>query len=175
MLKFRGVRKLEIMPSKMKSVQLLSDELYDELIRSAQSTGRKRTNYNFHESMEENPHRFLNVMLKGTYITPHRHLNPPKSESFILLKGRLAFFIFDDEGKVCESHILSPEKGYSHGIDIAPGIWHTLAVMTDSAVCFEVKPGPYRPTDDKEFAPWAPEEGSEGCAEYLAGLVSGLS
>jgi cupin fold WbuC family metalloprotein len=50
--------------------------------------------------MEDNPHRFRNVMIQGTYIAPHRHRDPPKSESFLVLEGELAFFTFDDAGQI---------------------------------------------------------------------------
>jgi len=152
-------------------VQLLSDELFSSVLNEARNSPRKRMNFNFHAAMEENPHRFLNVMCRGTYITPHRHLYPPKSESFIVLRGRLAFFIFNDAGEITDIQILSDESGSIHGIDIAPGIWHTLAVLSDHAVCFEVKPGPYQVSDDKEFADWAPHEGSNDCERYLKTLL----
>ena len=45
------------------------------------------------------------------------------------------------------------------GVDVGPGIWHTVAILTDAAVCYEVKPGPYSAANDKDFAPWAPREG----------------
>ncbi len=106
------------------------------------------------------PHRFLNVMLKGTYITPHRHLDPPKSESFLVLSGEIAFFTFDNEGGVLQVNRLG--AGQDTGVDIQPGVWHTLAVVSDHAICFEVKPGPYSAANDKDFAPWAPREGDRG-------------
>ena len=37
--------------------------------------------------------------------------------------------------------------------------WHTIAVLTEHVVCFEVKPGPYSAENDKTLAPWAPREG----------------
>src|ERR1044071_3935843 len=87
-------------------VQLLDESLFDRLIERARQSPRLRTNHNFHASMDDNPHRFLNVMLRGTYITPHRHLDPPKSESFLALEGELAFFTFHDDGRVAATHIL---------------------------------------------------------------------
>ena len=118
--------------------------------------------------MEENPHRFLNVMARGTYVTPHRHLDPPKTEAFLVLSGEIAFFVFDDEGNVIERRNLG---GDAIGIDIAAGVWHSLAVLSDVAVCYEVKPGPYVQANDKDFATWAPREGDPRCAEYLARLL----
>lgn len=127
-------------------------------------------NYNFHVSAEDNPHRFLNVMLAGTYIRPHRHLDPPKAESFLVLAGRVAFFLFDDDGSISRRIDLG-EGAEALGIDISPGIWHTLAVLTPHAVCYEVKPGPYSPVDDKAFASWAPREGDPAAGEYLQNLL----
>jgi cupin fold WbuC family metalloprotein len=58
------------------------------------------------------------------------------------------------------------------GVDIAPGIWHTIGVTSATAVCFETKPGPWDPTTDKEFAPWAPREGDPQAAQYLHDLLN---
>jgi cupin fold WbuC family metalloprotein len=118
--------------------------------------------------MEDNPHRFLNVMVRGTYIAPHRHQDPPKSETFIVLNGELAFFTFDDHGQVAATHILGRD---TIGIDIQPGVWHSLAVLSEHAICFEVKPGPYSAANDKDFAPWAPREGDPAAAAFLDRLV----
>jgi len=108
-------------------------------------------------------------MLRGTYVAPHRHRDPPKSESFLALEGELAFFTFDDDGRVATTHLLGRD---AVGIDIQPGVWHTLAVLTPHAVCYEVKPGPYSMANDKDFAPWAPREGDAGAAAYLESLIS---
>ena len=140
-----------------------------ELIGRARKSPRLRVNHNFHASMEENPHRFLNVMVKGTYIAPHRHLDPPKAESFLVLEGEVAFFIFDDAGRLVRSEAIGRDP---MGIDLTPGVWHTLTPISGHAVCYEVKPGPYSAANDKDFAPWAPREGDPGAAAYLAGLLA---
>ncbi|MGI8960195.1 MAG: WbuC family cupin fold metalloprotein [Bryobacteraceae bacterium] len=150
-------------------IQLLDSELFEELIEQARQSPRLRTNHNFHVSMEDNPHRFLNVMLKGTYIPPHRHREPPKPESFLVLSGELAFFTFDASGQVETLHGLGRDP---IGIDIQPGVWHTLAVLSEHAICFEVKPGPYSAMNDKDFATWAPREGDPNAPEYLEQLIS---
>jgi cupin fold WbuC family metalloprotein len=155
----------------MSALQLLDSTLIASLIERARQSPRLRTNHNFHTSMDDNPHRFLNVMVRGTYIAPHRHRDPPKSETFIVLEGELAFFTFDDAGQVISTHILGRN---AIGSDIQPGVWHSLAVLIPHAVCFEVKPGPYSAANDKDFAPWAPREGDRTAASYLEKLVSGV-
>jgi cupin fold WbuC family metalloprotein len=153
------------------NVQTLGPTLFQELIERARRSPRLRVNHNFHGSMEENPHRFLNVMVKGTYVAPHRHLDPPKAESFVVLDGEVAFFIFDDAGHVVRTEVVGRDP---IGIDLQPGVWHTLTPVSAHAVCYEVKPGPYSAANDKDFAVWAPREGDPGAPAYLASLLSTL-
>ncbi len=151
------------------TIQILNRALFDDLIARARHSSRLRVNHNFHTSMEDNPHRFLNVMAKGTYVAPHRHLDPPKAESFVVLEGEVAFFIFDDQGNVTLTQLIGRDP---IGIDLAPGTWHTLTPVSDYAVCYEVKPGPYSAANDKDFAPWAPREGDPRASVYLERLLS---
>jgi cupin fold WbuC family metalloprotein len=148
--------------------QLISRALFDELIERARRSPRLRTNHNFHGSAEENPHRFLNVMLRGTYITPHRHLDPPKAESFLVVEGEVAFLAYDDAGGIARVVRIGRDP---IGIDVQPGVWHNMVVLSEHAICFEVKPGPYAPASDKEFAPWAPREGDPRAQAYLNTLL----
>ncbi len=153
----------------MQRIQLLDSTLIASLIERARQSPRRRVNHNFHAGMDDNPHRFLNVMVEGTYVTPHRHQDPPKSESFLVLEGRVALFTFRSGGDVDAIQVLG---GDPVGADLSPGVWHTIAVLTPYAVCFEVKPGPYSAANDKDFAPWAPREGDPAAPAYLAGLIA---
>ena len=150
-------------------IQRLDQALLDDVTKRALTSERRRTNYKLHKSNDENPHRFLNAMVKGTYCQPHRHSQPPKSESFLVLRGRVAVFVFDDTGEIIETQVLSTDGTLA--VDIPPGIWHSIAPLSDTAVCYEVKPGPWDPKSDKEFAPWAPSEGDPTVPEYLEGLL----
>lgn len=156
----------------MPAIQLLDSALFTTLIERARQSPRLRTNHNFHASMEDNPHRFLNVMIRGTYIAPHRHLDPPKAESFLVLEGEIGFFTFDDAGVVASRHVLGRD---AMGVDIVPGVWHTMMPLTPHAICYEVKPGPYLASNDKDFAPWAPREGDPRVPAYLESLVKLIS
>src|SRR5580658_11168720 len=118
----------------MPEIQTLNKALFQDLIERAQRSPRLRINHNFHASMEDNPHRFLNVMAKGTYVAPHRHLDPPKAEAFVVLEGEIAFFIFDDAGNVVRTAVVCQD---SIGIDLPPGVWHTLTPLSPHAVCYE--------------------------------------
>ncbi len=167
--------KHEELPPADASVKLITRGLFETLISQARTSPRLRTNYNFHQSFSENPHRFLNAMLHGSYFAPHRHRRPPKPESFIILEGEVAVIIYDEAGNISAIHVLSSNTD-KQGIDIAPGIWHTLYVISGYAVCFEVKPGPYDPAEDKEFADWAPREGDDPASvrEYQSLLAEAV-
>ncbi|PWU00266.1 MAG: cupin fold metalloprotein, WbuC family [Terriglobia bacterium] len=155
-------------------VQLITRSLFDETARRAAQSHRRRMNHNFHAAPTDNPHRFLNVLLEKTYIRPHRHLEPPKSETFLVLEGEVAFFQFDDNGTVAASYSLGPDQE-ALGIDVPPGVWHTLTAVSPHAICFEVKPGPWEPATDKEFAPWAPDEGNPEAGVWLQGLLESFA
>lgn len=153
-------------------IQLVDADLLARTIARAQASERQRANHNLHASSQDNPHRFLNALVRGSYVAPHRHRVPPKAESFLVLEGELGCWIFDDAGAVRERHVLG--RGGLRGIDIAPGIWHTVASISAVSVAFEVKPGPWDPTADKEFAPFAPAEGAPEASAYLDRLLAGL-
>jgi cupin fold WbuC family metalloprotein len=159
----------------MTEVKLISGSLFDTVAAQAEASPRLRMNYNFHSGPADNPHRFLNVLLRDTYIRPHRHLDPPKSEAFIVLEGIAEVILFDEHGSVTARHRLGAEspEGRLWGIDIPPGVWHTVLARTARAVCFEVKPGPWVPATDKEFATWAPAEADSKAAAYREALLDG--
>ena len=159
----------------MPEAKLISGTLIDAVARSAANSPRRRWNHNFHSSAADNPHRFLNVLIEGTYIQPHRHSNPPKPETFVVLEGAAEVILFDDAGAVTQRYRLGEDSadGYLWGVDIPAGIWHTILPRTARAVCFEVKPGPWDPSTDKEFAPWAPGENEAIAASYAQSLLDG--
>src|SRR5262245_20298586 len=150
-------------------VQTIDSPLLDELLRPARLSSRRRAIFCLHDDDWEHAHRMLNALAVGTYVRPHRHVDEHKGEGFIILRGRLALLIFDDTGEIDfeRSRVLSKEGGCL-GMDIPPGVWHSLVAIED-AVIYEVKgqrAGGYVQEDDKDFAPWSPEEGSRESDEY---------
>jgi cupin fold WbuC family metalloprotein len=154
-------------------LQLITDALFERIAQLAAASPRRRMNHNFHATALDNPHRFLNILLKDTYVRPHRHSDPPKSESFLVLEGAARLIVFDDAGSVQSRFNLGCEspEGKVWGVDLPPGVWHTIVALTDRAVCFEVKPGPWEPASDKEFASWAPAENDPAVEAYRNTLL----
>ena len=149
---------------------LIHDRLLDALSLEAKNLARKRKNHNFHASLADPINRMLNAVEPDSYVCPHKHEKPDKREVFILLKGRMAVFYFDDAGAVTETAVLDHKEG-NYGIEIPSGVWHTLVALQSGTVVYEIKDGPYRIEDDKHFAEWAPQEGSPEAPLYLQKLL----
>jgi len=129
-------------------MKLIDKQLLDDVSRQAQKSDRLRMNYNFHQSLEEKCHRFLNAVEPGTKVEIHRH--PTKDESFVLLRGRVRVNTYNDDGTVLESVVLSPEDGF-YGVDIPKGVWHNVESLESGSVFFECKEGPFVPHEVEAF------------------------
>jgi cupin fold WbuC family metalloprotein len=116
----------------------------------------------------------LNFIQKGSYIRPHRHWDPPKSETVLLMQGGLRCVIFDGDGSIAACIGLSRASG-RWGVDIRPGVFHTLVATEADTVIFEAKTGPYVESTDKDFAEWAPIEGADGATAYQEWLRREIS
>lgn len=155
-------------------MKVINEQLLNETAERAKQSPRLRMNYNFHEELDDPVNRLINAMEPGTYLRPHRHLNPDKDEVFLLLRGKVAVFIFDEKGNIIEKLVLDPKAGV-YGAEIKAGIWHGLLVLESGSVIYEVKQGPFAPLSPENFAPWSPEpEDTEGVGEFLKKLAAKL-
>lgn len=140
--------------------------LLEDLARRAARATRARANHNLHPTLDDPIQRFFNALQPGTYVRPHRHTDPPRWEVFLALRGRAAVVAFDDSGRVSDRCEISP-SGHDIVAEIDGGIWHTVAALSPDTVLFELKPGPYSPIRDKDFADWAPAEGEPCCDRFV--------
>ncbi len=156
-------------------MKVFSDSYFQNLLVSAARSKRFRMHANVHNSYREPCQRLFNAINLDSYIRPHRHALDPKNECLIAIKGLFAMIIFSDHGNV-ESITLFGSEKYSESLSIASGLeifagtWHTVVALLEGSILFEVKSGPFDPASAKEFAPWAPEEGSDDSTEYLFSL-----
>lgn len=138
------------------NICVIDDCLLDSVSKKAKESPRLRMNYNFHSSESDSLNRLLNAVEPGTYVRPHRHLNPDKEEIILVLRGSVESFVFDDNGNVIEKIVISPEKG-CYGMEIKPGLWHSLFVTEPDTILYEIKRGPYAPLSPDNFASWSPD------------------
>ena len=122
-------------------MKIINDGLINEVAEQARKSPRLRMNYNFHQSLEDKCHRFLNCMEPGTVVAIHHH--PTKDETFVVLKGRVRVNIYNDSGEVVESCVICPAEG-CYGVDIPKNTWHDVECLEPSAL-LECKEGPFVP------------------------------
>src|SRR5262249_16382642 len=110
----------------------------------------------------------LIVLLKGSYIRPHKHWG--KSESFHLMQGTAGGLFFTEQGEGEKKLTLSRGiAGTPFYYRIGRPAFHSQVVLSEHVIFHEVTKGPFR-REETLFAPWAPADNSAECAGYLAVL-----
>lgn len=125
---------------------LIDDKVLDDLTRRAQDSPRRRMNLNFHESLEDKCHRFLNAVEPEADIPIHRH--PEKEESFVVLRGKIRVTTYNDNDTIYEDLVLSPTEG-RYGVNVEKNVWHTVEALEPGSVIFECKEGPFVPHEEE--------------------------
>lgn len=87
------------------TLMVIDRELLDKVSGQAKTSPRLRMNYNFHQSLDDKCHRFLNAVEPGTVVPIHRH--PTKDESFVILRGKVRVTTHNDDGSIIEDVVLS--------------------------------------------------------------------
>ena len=126
-------------------MEVIDAQLLNSVSRRAKESLRLRMNYNFHQSLDEKCHRFLNAVEPGTEVPIHRH--PTKDESFVLLRGKVRVTTHNDDGSIIEEIVLCPEEGM-YGVNIPKGVWHKVESMESGSCFFECKEGPFVPHEE---------------------------
>ena len=119
---------------------IIDTELLDKVSEQAKASPRFRMNYNFHQSLDEKCHRFINAVEPGTEVPIHKH--PTKDETFVILRGKVRVTTHRGDGSIIEDVVLSQESG-NYGVDIPKNVWHKLESLEPGSVIFECKEGPF--------------------------------
>jgi cupin fold WbuC family metalloprotein len=148
-------------------MKIVNTETISDLLLRAAASPRKRMNHNLHPDLIDPINRFVNAGLAGTYIRPHRH-RIGKWELMSVLQGAVDLVLFTGIGTVKSRLAIGSET--IAVAEIPGGAWHSFVFHKPSAVILEVKPGPYEPQNDKEFAEWAPPEGHPTVTSFVGWL-----
>jgi cupin fold WbuC family metalloprotein len=124
-----------------------------------------------HDSPDATFHEMIILERKGRYYRPHKHLE--KGESYHILEGSMAAFVFDENGRLEDACVLKPDGNFIYRVDI--NMYHAVLPLADLVIYHESKPGPFLGDKDSIFPEWAPDGSDEDeVARYVDGLRKAL-
>lgn len=126
---------------------VIDKTILDALSKQAKASPRLRINYDLRNSPEDQSQRMLNALEPGTVLPIHRHLQ--SSETVVILRGRIRWTFYDENGNETESVVLDAD-GEPRMLNVEKDRWHSLECLTSGAVLYESKEGAYRPLQDDE-------------------------
>jgi len=161
-------------PAPDTDVTPLTLTMVGDLLALSRESPRKRMIQCVHKGDDAGVHKMFNALQPATYITPHRHSNPVKTETVLLVSGSMLYVEFTEDGKL-KDHILIQPGTENFGIDVAPHVFHTFIALKPDTLLFEIKDGPYAAISDKDIPDWAPAEGTEEANAFLLSLLKELA
>jgi cupin fold WbuC family metalloprotein len=158
-------------------VKIFDKSYFDSLTRQAAANSRLRQHLNIHESYEDPCQRMVNALEPNSYIPPHRHFSVRRNELMVALRGKMALVLFDEHGVVMEVLKLGCDIAGSESaacVELVPETWHTVVALESGCILLEIKAGPFDPSQPKDIASWAPEEGTPQARTYLQKLTTAI-
>lgn len=126
----------------------LDNSLFDEILKQAVESSRKRMHYDLRTSGDDTSQRMLNVLMPETVIPIHRHNDT--SETVVICRGAVREEFYDVNGNKTEEFVLEA-GGDCPAVQIPPGVYHTCVCLIPGSVIFEAKDGIYNPTETEDF------------------------
>ena len=127
---------------------VVDKKILDELTAKAKANPRLRCNLDMRNSADDQSQRMLNALEPGTVMPIHRHL--ASSETVIIIRGRIRWLFYDEQGRITESTELWSD-GEVRMLNVEKGRWHSLECLESGSVLFEAKDGPYHPLEEDEI------------------------
>lgn len=121
---------------------VVDSKILDNLTRSAKESPRLRMNLDLRNSPEDQSQRMLNAMEPGTEVPIHRHR--ASSETVVVLRGRIRWIFYDDNGVETERVTLDA-NGELRMLNIEIDRWHSVECLESGSVILECKDGAYQP------------------------------
>ena len=127
---------------------IITQQIFDELTAQAKASPRLRMNLDLRNGSEDGSQRMLNALEPGTVLPIHRH--HASSETVVILRGRIRWIFYDDQGRITESTELWSD-GDIRMLNVEKDRWHSLVCLESGSVLFECKDGAYRPLGEEEI------------------------
>ena len=127
---------------------VITKEILDELSAKAKENPRLRQSMDLRNSPEDGSQRMLNALEPGTVMPIHRHHG--SSETVVILRGKIQWVFYDDQGRITESTELRSD-GDIRMLNVEKDRWHSLECLESGSVLYESKDGPYHPLEEDEI------------------------
>ena len=125
---------------------VIDNKILDELSAQAKASPRLRMAMDLRNTPEDLSQRMLNALEPGTIMPIHRH--HASSETVVVLRGKIEWVFYDDNGNVTERVTLDANSE-PRMLNVERDRWHSLNCL-ESAVLFESKNGAYQPLEEDE-------------------------
>ena len=126
----------------------ITQAILDKLTEEAKASPRLRMNMDLRNSSEDQSQRMLNAIEPGSVLPIHRH--HASSETVVILRGRIRWIFYDDQGRMTESTELRGD-GDIRMLNVEKDRWHSLECLESGSVLYESKDGPYHPLEEDEI------------------------
>jgi len=127
---------------------IIDKGVLDQLTSQAKASPRLRMAMDLRNTPEDKSQRMLNAIEPGSIVPIHRHLS--SSETIVLLRGKLHWYFYSDNGSITEE-VLLDANGEVRCINIEKGRWHSLESLERGSVLLECKNGMYAPLKEEEI------------------------
>ena len=127
---------------------VVDKNVLDELTAQAKASPRLRMNMDLRNGPEDLSQRMLNAMEPGAIMPIHRH--HASSETVVLLRGKIRWTFYDDNGVETEQVVLEAD-GDLRMLNVEKDRWQSLACLESGSVLYESKDGPYHPLEEDEI------------------------
>ncbi len=124
---------------------VIDKQLLDGLSTQAKANPRLRQAMDLRNSPEDLSQRMLNALEPGTVMPIHRH--HVSSETVVILRGRIRWIFYDDNGAETERVVLDA-NGEPRMLNVEKDRWHSLECLESGSVLFESKDGAYEPLQE---------------------------
>ena len=127
---------------------VIDNNILDILSAQAKVNPRMRQAMDLRNSPEDVSQRMLNALEPGTVMPIHRH--HASSETVVILRGRIRWIFYDDNGQETERVVLDA-NGEPRMLNVEKDRWHSLECLESGSVLYESKDGPYHPLEEDEI------------------------
>ena len=126
---------------------VIDNKILDDLSAQAKANPRLRQAMDLRNSPEDLSQRMLNALEPGTVMPIHRH--HASSETVVLLRGKIEWVFYDDNGNVTERVTLNA-NAEPRMLIVERDRWHSLVCLEEGSVLYESKNGAYQPLEEDE-------------------------